>query len=270
MSGDSDGAPAAGAARAAGEERRTRLAGARIQLVFTPEVCGASSAVCDDSAAREALARLAAALPHVDAVQVRPKPLGAGTAISEARAARDWTRAVLARVAEAAPGPSPSAACDPNSEGGGRPLVLVNDRVDVAKCLAPEGCDGVHVGQQDAPPALARAFLGPDLLVGLSTHTLREVAAAAELPLEARVDYLGFGPTFATDTKGYARGLGAEAAWIARQAACVPLFAIGGIGPGNAADLAAVGRIAVSAAILTAGDPARAARELRALLDVDA
>jgi thiamine-phosphate pyrophosphorylase len=88
------------------------------------------------------------------------------------------------------------------------------------------------------------------------------VIASEDLP----VDYLGFGPVYATSTKGYERGLGFEPAWIAAQASSRPLFAIGGIDRTNAADLARVGRAAVGAGILAADDPARAAREIRAAL----
>lgn len=268
-----------------GDQRRERLGRARIQLLFTPELCGASSDSTRDSAAHRALEQLAAALPFVDVVQVRPKPLAragpteragpAGapgapnapgargawdeirrtsaspSAVSTARAVRDWTRALLESTREL------------RAElGADAPLVLVNDRVDVAKLLLPEGCDGVHLGLEDTPAAAARSFLGSELLIGLSTHTMAQVAAADDLP----IDYLGFGPTFATSTKGYARGLGPEAAWVAQQASSHPLFAIGGIDLENADQLLEVGRIAVSSAILTAADPARAARELGRIL----
>ena len=81
------------------------------------------------------------------------------------------------------------------------------------------------------------------------------------------VDYLGFGPIYPTRTKGYERGLGPEAAWVAQSATALPVFPIGGIDATNAADLVPVGRAAVSSAILGADDPARAAREIRALLE---
>jgi thiamine-phosphate diphosphorylase len=120
----------------------------------------------------------------------------------------------------------------------------------------------VHLGADDAPPELARALLGPEALIGLSTHGAADVVRATELP----VDYLGFGPIHATATKGYARGLGSEAAWIAAQASAYPLFPIGGIDATNASELAGVGRAAVGSALLSAPDPARAARELAGLL----
>jgi thiamine-phosphate diphosphorylase len=222
---------------ARGEDLRERLGRARVALLFTPELCGA----------RDPLTCLEAALPWVDLVQVRPKPLGVATpAPAPARACLDWTRTVLALVAGRADAP----------------LVLVDDRVDVARALAEEGCAGVHLGQDDCPPELARAHLGSRALVGLSTHDAAQLVRAHDEP----VDLLGFGPVHATGTKGYARGLSAEVAWIASRAAALPLFAIGGIDRTNVADLHDVGRVAVGSGILSAEDPGRAARELRALL----
>lgn len=217
------------------DERRERLARARLMLLFTPELC----------APRAPLAVLEEAWPHVDAVQVRVKEPGLGT--SPARALLEAARAVLALRARA----------------GRAVLVLVNDRVDVARVLADEGLDGLHVGADDAPPALARAELGAELLLGLSTHSAADVVRAADEPL----DYLGFGPVHATATKGYARGLGSEAAWIAAQASPWPLFPIGGIERTNVDELTEIGRAAVSSAILAAEAPGEAARALRAALE---
>src|SRR5690606_20532120 len=125
-----------------------------------------------------------------------------------------------------------------------------------------EGCAGVHVGRDDLPVGEARALLGPGPLLGLSTHDLAEVVRAGELA----VDMLGFGPAYATATKGYSAGLGPEMCWVASEAALVPLFPIGGISPANAGELEPVGRAAVSSSLLSARDPADAARTLRAAL----
>ena len=73
-------------------------------------------------------------------------------------------------------------------------ILLINDRVDIAKMA---GADGVHLGQDDLPPAAARELLGPDAIIGLSTHSITEATAAAREP----VDYIAFGPIFPTDTK---------------------------------------------------------------------
>lgn len=197
----------------------------------------------------DALAAVEAALPYLDVIQVRPKPLGsAGT--SSAREAWHLCRALLERLATL---PDP-------------PLVLVNDRVDVARALWSAGLAGVHLGQDDTPPAVARELLGPGPLIGLSTHDATQVARAGEEP----VDYLGFGPVFATATKGYGKGLGAERAWVASAACGGPLFPIGGIDATNAETLARVGRAAVGSAILCAADPADAARRIAAELAADA
>lgn len=218
-----------------GEERRARLARARLMLLFTPELCPPGS---------DPLAVLARALPELDALQVRTKDAQLGT--TPARALHDWTVRVLALVRAA----------------GSSVLVLVNDRADVAAALRAQGLDGLHLGADDAPPALARGLLGPELLIGLSTHGAADVVASADEP----VDYLGFGPLHPTATKGYTRGLGAEAAWIAARVSARPLFPIGGIDTSNAGELKEVGRAALSRAILSADDPRAAAREIRTLL----
>jgi thiamine-phosphate diphosphorylase len=232
---------------AGGAALRDRLREARVYLLFSPSVCGG----------RDPLEVLEAVLTHVDLVQVRVKAVAGALDPArsargsrepgEARATFEWTAKVLEL-----------AALHPGLEVP----VLVNDRADVARALLESGCAGVHLGQDDAPPQLARALLGPQPLIGLSTHSQTQVAQALEEP----VDYLGFGPIHATRTKGYASGLGGEAAWIAAQSVALPVFPIGGIDLANASELEGVGRAAVSSAILGAADPARAARELRAAL----
>ena len=221
-------------------DRRQRLAHARLQLLFTP------AAVPEG---RDPLQVLQSALPHVGIVQVRVKPLGDPRARTEAAATERWTRAVLELV-QALDAP---------------PLVIVNDRVDVAVALREEGVDGVHLGQDDLAPRHARELLGPDLLIGLSTHDAADLVRATDEP----VDSLGFGPVYATATKGYTEAKGPEAAWVAASSAAPrPLFPIGGIDTTNVSELAQVGRAAVSSAILAAPDPAAAARELgRCLLE---
>lgn len=219
---------------------RQRLASARLLLLFTPDAC----------AGRDPLAVLEAALPAIDVVQVRPKPLGTGArglAPCDARATFEWTERVLDLV---------------RAQREFDVIVTVDDRVDVARALFDAGCAGVHLGESDCPVGVARAQLGRHALIGLSTHTFEAVIEADELD----VDYIGFGPVHATHTKGYELGLGAEAAVIACASSRHPLFPIGGITHANALELARVGRAAVASAILAAEDPARAARELRALL----
>jgi thiamine-phosphate pyrophosphorylase len=137
-------------------------------------------------------------------------------------------------------------------------LWILNDRPDLAARL---GADGVHVGEDDPCAADARRAVGPDRLVGISTHDPVEVGRA----VEGGADYAGIGPCFATHTKELRRRPGG--ADLVREAAAVarlPLFAIGGVAPGNAASLVAAGarRLAVGSAILSANDPAAAARAL--------
>ena len=220
------------------DERRERLGEARLCLLFTPELTERAAP----------LEVLEACLPYVQVLQVRLPSTETGPA--PARETLRWTRSVLALCRSSA---------DP-------PLVLVNDRVDVALALAGEGVDGVHLGTDDLAPVHARAVLGPELLIGLSTHGPRQVVRASD---DEAVDYLGFGPIHPTRTKGYDEGLGSEAAWIAADSTALPLFPIGGIDRTNAEELAPVGRAAVSSAILAASDPAAAAREIYELLAAD-
>jgi len=143
------------------------------------------------------------------------------------------------------------AACDAHGA-----LFVLNDRPDLVEAA---GADGVHVGQDDLPVAEARALVGPERLVGLSTHTPAQVDAAAG------VDYIGVGPVHATPTKAGRAAVGLDLVRYAARAARVPFFAIGGIDATNAAAVIDAGatRIAVVRAIAHAADPEAAARELR-------
>ena len=137
-------------------------------------------------------------------------------------------------------------------------LFILNDRPDL---VAASGADGVHVGQDDASVAEARELVGPDRLVGLSTHSPAQVDAAAGLPL----DYIGVGPVHATPTKPGRPAVGLELVRYAAGHARVPFFAIGGIAPANVDAVSAAGaeRIAVVRALTEAADPASVARRLR-------
>jgi thiamine-phosphate pyrophosphorylase len=138
--------------------------------------------------------------------------------------------------------------------------VIVNDRPDLARL---SGAAGVHVGQDDLPPAEARAIVGPDAIVGCSTHTVTQIEVAQSEP----VSYVAIGPVFGTRTKntGYqAVGLELVAA-AARLAAGRPVVAIGGITLDTAASVIAAGASAVAViSDLLAGDPAA---RVRAYLD---
>jgi thiamine-phosphate pyrophosphorylase len=137
-------------------------------------------------------------------------------------------------------------------------LFVVNDRPDVALAL---GADGVHVGQNDLPPAVARRVLGPDAIVGLSTHTEEQLRAA---PPEA--DYVCVGPVWETPTKPGRPATGLELVRAAARGERRPWFAIGGIHPGNLAEVVGAGarRVVVVRAVTEAPDPAEAVRALLA------
>jgi len=137
-------------------------------------------------------------------------------------------------------------------------LFILNDRPDL---VVAAGADGAHVGQDDAAVDEARAIVGPDRLVGLSTHSPAQVDAAAKLD----VDYIGVGPVHATPTKPGRPAVGLELVRYAAAESPVPFFAIGGISPANVADVrsAGAGRIAVVRAITEAADPGLSARSLR-------
>jgi len=141
--------------------------------------------------------------------------------------------------------------------------LIVNDRPDVA-LLA--GADGVHVGQDDLPPAACRRLLGDAALVGTSTHTLEQLREAAGHP----VDYIAVGPVFATATKGDAEPVVGTALLRAGRALTrTPLVAIGGLSPANAAEAVEAGAdgVAVIAAVMGGGDVAARTRALRAALE---
>lgn len=141
--------------------------------------------------------------------------------------------------------------------------VIVNDRVDVARLA---GAAGVHVGQDDLSPAEARAILGPDAIVGFSTHTLPQVERAIREP----ISYLAVGPVFGTTTKdtGYA-AVGLElVALAARAAGACPIVSIGGITLDTATSVLAAGAtsVAVIGDLLATADPqARAGQYVRQL-----
>jgi thiamine-phosphate pyrophosphorylase len=204
------------------ESRRERLERSRLYLV---------------SDAREAEGDLEAFLDAVlgagaDLIQLREKEAEAGDLLR-------WGRT----FAEAA-----------RDHGA---LFVVNDRPDVALAL---GADGVHVGQNDLPASFARRLLGPDLLVGLSTHAAAEVDAA---PPEA--DYLCAGPVWETPTKPGRPAAGLDHVRHAAAAAGRPWFAIGGITAANLPEVVAAGatRIVVVREVTRAADPAAAVRTLR-------
>lgn len=139
---------------------------------------------------------------------------------------------------------------------------ILNDRPDLALAV---GADGVHVGQEDCPPSVARRILGPDAIVGLSTHSPEQLDAAASEP----VDYLSAGPVVPTPTKPGRPGTGLEYLSYAGARARVPFFVTGGAAPETVPDMVAAGaRRFVAVRWLTeAPDPTAAARRLRRAIE---
>lgn len=173
----------------------------------------------------------------VDIVQLRDKQLDARPLLARARVVRDVCR------------------------DHGVPFIL-NDRPDLA--LEVEA-DGVHVGQDDAPPTLARRLLGPDAIVGLSTHAPAELDASVGEP----VDYVSVGPVAPTPTKPGRPGTGLDYVAYAATRAKRPFYVTGGVTPDTVGVVVAAGaRCVVAVRWLTeAADPERAARRLRDALE---
>ena len=193
----------------------TRLANQRIYLLVTDELCplGAGRVI------HEALAA------GVRIIQVREKTLSDRQLIAHCRNVRKWTRAHEA-------------------------LMIVNDRPDIAAMV---DADGVHVGQDECTVADARTIVGPDRLIGVSTHNIEQARQAV---LDG-ADYLGVGPTFPTSTKAFDTFPGLAFVNQVVQEIALPWFAIGGINLNNIDDvmLAGAQRVALSSGICSAANP---------------
>jgi thiamine-phosphate pyrophosphorylase len=136
-------------------------------------------------------------------------------------------------------------------------MVVVNDRFDVALAA---NLRAVHVGQDDVPVAMVRRFLGPEGIIGLSTHTRAQIDAALYEP----IDYLAVGPIFDTATKdpGY-DAVGLALVEYAASRTELPIVAIGGITLERARSVIEAGArsVAVIGDLLRTGDPAERVRE---------
>jgi thiamine-phosphate pyrophosphorylase len=209
----------------AGPLRRERLRTARLYFVCDARPYGEDP---------EALL-LAALNGGADMIELREKELG--------RREIDISAATFRRL------------CDTYSA-----LFVVNDDPDLARSVR---ADGVHVGQEDISPDEARDILGPDHLIGLSTHSEEQIVAAAKEP----VDYISVGPIWETPTKEGRPATGLGLLGSADRAG-KPFFAIGGINPANVGEVVQAGgrRLCVVRAIRDAEDPAAAAAALRAAL----
>ncbi|HXF31901.1 MAG TPA: thiamine phosphate synthase [Solirubrobacterales bacterium] len=143
-------------------------------------------------------------------------------------------------------------------------LFIINDDPDLARIC---NADGVHVGQDDASVEQARAALGAQAIIGQSTHSEEQIAAA-----EGRdIDYFAVGPVWETPTKPGRPAVGLELVKHAAAVAKKPFFAIGGISPLNAGEVVAAGaqRMCVVRAIRDAPHPGVAAEALRRAFDVE-
>jgi thiamine-phosphate diphosphorylase len=137
-----------------------------------------------------------------------------------------------------------------------RAIFIINDHVEVAKNV---GADGVHLGQDDGCVLEAREILGPNSIIGKSTHTLAQVSGASA------ADYIGFGPIFGTQTKSKAGvPVGTELLAMAVQISSVPVVAIGGIDHSNLGAVQSTGvhAWAVIGALLGAESILRAVRQM--------
>lgn len=139
-------------------------------------------------------------------------------------------------------------------------LFIVNDRPDIALM---SGADGLHLGQDDLPAAEARRLIGPELLLGLSTHNLDQVRAANDAP----VDYIGFGPLYATNSKACPDPvLGPAAIKAAHAMSRHPIVAIGGLTPERIAQLGNYAHnVAVIRAVCDSPNPLIAMQQMHAL-----
>ena len=208
---------------ALGPLRRERLRTARLYLVCDARPAGGEL---------EPLLRAALA-GGVDIVQLREKEAG--------RAEIERAAGTFRRVADTFSA-----------------LFIVNDDPELAqRCDA----DGVHVGQDDVSAEQARELLGPDAIIGLSTHSEEQIAASAERP----VDYISVGPIWETPTKEGRPAVGLELVRHAAERAPHPFFAIGGIDTDNAIQVVQAGaeRLCAVRAIRDAADPEAAATALR-------
>ena len=139
---------------------------------------------------------------------------------------------------------------------GYRAQLFINERLDVALAV---GADGVHLGQTSFPVATARRLLGPDKLIGVSTHSLAEITAAAG------ADFIVFGPVYFTPSKvAYGEPQGLDRLHEAVAQSSVPVFAIGGINVERIPHVLTAGAygVAMISALSAASNPAQAARKI--------
>ena len=142
-------------------------------------------------------------------------------------------------------------------------LLIINDRPDIARLVE---ADGVHLGQNDLPVREARRILGPEALIGVSTHNLEQVRQAV---LDG-ASYIGVGPTFPSLTKEFNELAGLDFVREALAVTSIPAFVIGGVNAKTIADVVLAGgsRVAVSAVISNSESPRATAAVLRDALSM--
>ena len=141
-------------------------------------------------------------------------------------------------------------------------LFILNDRVDLALAV---DADGVHLGQQDLPIALARQLLGPEKIIGRSTTNPDEMQRA----IQEGADYIGVGPVYETPTKAGKAAAGLDYVRYAATHSPIPWYAIGGINTNNVQDVLGAGaeRVAVVRAMMEAENPTLVAQYFLAQLN---
>ena len=139
---------------------------------------------------------------------------------------------------------------------------IINDHPQV---VVDSGADGLHVGQDDILVETARDLIGPDKIVGLSTHSLLQAQSA----LKEKPDYIGFGPLFSTPTKPEYTSIGTSKIGQVHRMVSLPIYCIGGINLENLPEVLAAGarRVAIVSGILKAENISRYCRTCRAALE---
>ncbi len=215
-------------------QRAVKTSRTSLQRLHLARLC----VLIDGRSSPEELRRLGRALvgAAVDVIQLRDKRLDDRRLIERACMLRELTRE-------------------------GDTLLVINDRADLA---AVARADGVHVGQEDLSVKHARTIVGPEALVGVSTHSIQQARQAV---LDG-ADYIGVGPVFPSETKHFDEFPGLELLRAVAAEIRLPAFAIGGITGENVSEVLATGitRVALSGAVATAPDPAAAARQLLLVL----
>lgn len=208
-------------------ERKPRIHRATLYFLLTEKTCSSNW----KTTAEQAIAA------GVDVIQLREKELDDRELLARARWLREATRKTST-------------------------LLIINDRPDIALL---SDADGVHVGQDELSCADVLKMLGPQKLVGISTHNIEQAREA----VAAGADYLGAGPTFLSGTKAFSEFAGLEFLRQIANEILIPTFAIGGIGLENIEEVsqAGISRVAVCQAISQSPDRVRAVQELKKSLN---